>query len=72
MLMLVQKLMFMDSLKEARMAFGMVFCAHLLFLWINTLNVPEGYSRPFIQSKPLPLTSYKVVSTPHACNLRVV
>src|SRR5207302_9860735 len=69
--------MFMDSLKEARVAFGIVFCAHLLFLLIN-FNVPEVYSTPLIQSKPLPLTSYevvqigKVVSTPQAYILRLV
>jgi hypothetical protein len=76
MLMLVQKQMFMDSLKEARVAFGIFFCAHLLFLLINTFIVPEVYSTLLIQSKPLPLTSYevvqigKVVSTPQAYNLR--
>ena len=73
----VQKQMFMDSLKEARVVFGIVFCAHLLFLLIN-FNVPEVYSTPLIQSKPLPLTSYevvqigKVVSTPQAYILRLV
>lgn len=78
MLMLVQKQMLMDSLKEACAAFGIVFCAHLLFLLINTFIVPEVYSTPLIQSKPLPLTSYevvqigKVVSTPQAYNLHVV
>ncbi len=68
----------MDSLKEARAAFGIVFCAHLLFLLINTFIVPEVSSTPRIQSKPPPLTSYevvpigKVVSTPQAYNLRLV
>ena len=60
------------------MAIRIVFCAQLLFLLINILNVPEVYSTPLIQSKPLPLTSYeviqigKVVSTSQTYNLRLV
>ena len=68
----------MNSLIKRRMAIGIVFCAHFLFLVPNTSNVPEAYDSPRIQSKPRPLTSYEfvqignVVSNPQTYNLRLV
>ena len=60
------------------MAIGIVFCAHLLFLLINTLNASDVYGTPLIQSMPRPFTSYEVirigdvVSHPQMHNLRLV